>query len=795
MNCRKIFWLPLFFYISIFATENQSDTTKTILDSLDYSADKIIYELGKNRINLIGNSEIHYKNSFIKSDSILIDTKNRIAISEGESELFDGDEIIFGASLFYDIESNEGMLLQGKTKFEDGFYSGNKIRKVGDRIFDIDNAKYTTCELDASHYYIYSPKFRVFLNDKIVGRPVILYVNHFPIFALPFASFPIKKERHSGFLLPEPGYSKSEGKFLKDLSYFQIFGDYADVLFSLDILELTGLEFNLKGRYLKRYVLNGNVNSRFLYYYNQSPENYTIRWTINTFHKHTLSPFSNLTIKADFVSDADVRETSEDKEIRMDQDLHSYLYYSFRKQNKNFNATIDYKEDLTEDDDRTFYSKLYFSKKAGYHNFNIYGDFKHFSDNDEITMNLPSASFRLYQKRISQFFDKEKEEFQNWWDDFYFSYSGNLIHKAEINKKSPNFEEFFYHDTYSNGDIITEHREGVKHKISLKYERKLFGFLSFWQSLNYNEIWADKDTENHKLVRGYDYNTSATLRAPIYGIFNFNTKKLKAIRHIISPQITYTMRPDFSENDRFYTYPVSISSSSKSEKISFSIENKLQAKILDKTEKIKKLNNLFSLNSSFSYDHIAKGDDGKGFSDISHSISIMPVGFLVRNMNLHLSNSFKCKQYFYTLEAKNYSLNTKFSIDGEKNYYDYFPFLKSEEKNLSENDLDEIKKIQKSWKLSSTFSYSKNVENDYYSSGIHNSLRFFLTKNWSVDYGNYYNFKEHKLISQSINIHRDLHCWQIKFSWSKSGDYWSYRFQISAKKLPDLKFRHSERKY
>ena len=817
MDFKPILLFLLLIPISLSAIENLADTTDTtraVLDSLEYSAEKIIYNLKSDQIKLIGNSEIFYKDSFIKSDSILIDLTNRIAISRGKSELFDGEESIFGSTIFYDIDSEEGMLLKGNTEFEGGFYSGKKMRKVGDRTFDIDNAKYTTCDLKNPHYYIFSPKFRVFLNDKIIARPVILYVNHFPIFALPFATFPIKRERHSGFLIPDPGYNKTEGKTLKDLAYFQTFGNYGDILFALDFMELTGLEFRIKTRYLKRYILQGNINSRLLYYHEKSLDRYKIRWTINTYHKHTLSPFSDLTIKTDFVSDAEVRKTSENKEVRMDKLLHSYLYYYYKKGTKNFNTTLDYKEELI-DSNRTFYSKTYFSKKSGYTNFNILGDLRYYNDyrkslstnRDKITLNLPSISFQLYQKRITQFINKDKEEFSNLWDDFYISYKGNLIHKAEVNKQSPDFAELFYHDTYnSEGKIITQHREGIKHSLSLKYERKLFGFLSFWQSVNYNEIWVDKDKENKKLVRGYDYNEKTNFYAPLYGIFSPNFGRLKAIRHIIFPKISFTMQPDFSKNDRFkntdnYSCPVTISSTGRSRTLSFLLENKLQAKILGNDRKIKKLNNLLSVSSSLNYDFERKPT---GFSDIKHTGKIMTIKLETGPTKLNLNTNFSCTQDYPSLKIKDYSYKVylNLSIGSDLLYFDYFPYQKLERNvnerlsprgNISDNIKDK-KIIQKPWSLDMKFGYGNNKAGEY-TANLHNHLRLYLTKNWSIDYNNYYNFKEHKLVSQGINIYRDLHCWQLRFTWSKSGEYWSYRFQINAKKLPDLKFRHSDRKH
>jgi len=168
--------------------QEDPDTTAISLDSLDYSARKIIYNIDKEQIKLIEKAFIRYHNSYINSDSMNIDLDKKIALSQGESELFDGEQKIYGSTIYYNIESEEGLLFDGRTKFEDGYYAGTKIRKVGKDVLDIDNAKFTTCE-DESQYFIFSPKFRVFLNEKIVAKPVVLYINYFPILVLPFATF------------------------------------------------------------------------------------------------------------------------------------------------------------------------------------------------------------------------------------------------------------------------------------------------------------------------------------------------------------------------------------------------------------------------------------------------------------------------------------------------------------------------------------------------------------------------------------------------------------------------------
>ncbi len=167
------------------------------------------------------------------------------------------------------------------------------------------------------------------------------------------------------------------------------------------------------------------------------------------------------------------------------------------------------------------------------------------------------------------------------------------------------------------------------------------------------------------------------------------------------------------------------------------------------------------------------------------------------NSTLKLSNSLKAVQDPYTMKFTNYSVSATLNMSGKLDYRNYYPITPTfklrgneDEECCGESDLIETKP----WDLSMAFSYSKNTETGYYSAGLHNTLHLNLTKNWGLTYTNYYNIKEKELISQSVDVFRDLNCWQLTFRWNKSGDYWSYRLEIKVKNLPDLRFLQTDSK-
>ena len=99
-------------------------------------------------------------------------------------------------------------------------------------------------------------------GDKVVAKPLILYIADLPITWFPFAILPNKGGgRRSGWLMPSFGHTQSRGNFLQNLGYYWAPNDYMDFKSLISLYDLRG--FNIKNtlRYKKRYVFDGSIKS------------------------------------------------------------------------------------------------------------------------------------------------------------------------------------------------------------------------------------------------------------------------------------------------------------------------------------------------------------------------------------------------------------------------------------------------------------------------------------------------------------------------------------------------------
>ena len=765
-------------------------------DSLIYVADSIDYNIESEIIQLSGNTSVTYHSSIIKADTIMINLKMEQAFAKGKSYLQDGSQNMLGRDICYDLQTKWGLVTSGASKFDKGYYYGTEIRKIDDDTYDVDDGVFTTCDALHPHFYIKSKELRFYRNDKFVAKPVVFYVNHFPVFGFPFGTFTLKRGRQSGILVPSPGWNKRKGKYLENIAYYFAYRDHADFTLALDYYELTGWELGFRSKYKQRYVHYGFFNA-ILQKKIEGPQISQYEWNIKSRHHHDFGNKTTFDMNLNFISSKRVWEGSEDLDERLAEKITSSMAFKKPLFNSTLYISANYIDDL---------------------------------ENQTKDITLPSISYSLPSRPVYEIFVNEIDDIPEdvWWENFSYSYKVKATHEGDINDSTATIWDILYDDTlgpdttYATGN---QHNAGVKHVASLSYSYKLKGWLNLSQSVSGNEAWFDRDKNNVKFVRGMDYNSNSSLSFNLYGMRALPGFYVSAIRHIITPKLSFTYRPDFSENDRFYSFGgIGVSSAIKSRKVSFSLGNKWQLKLAAiKKIKERKINDFFSITSSISYDY----EKDNGFSDISHSVKLRPnkISFGVVDISTNSSGSFS--QATYDLGVSdwdprnwelgvtnwNFNITSALKFSGDANYVDYFPLAKNDfvsgdffssdsidtdtERTITTlEELDELNREAKNWAFTVSHIFKLNKAQyaiDDYSSNLRMSVSARITKNWAISYDNYIDLEADELVSHNFTITRDLHCWKMTFRYTKQGDYWNYQFKLFDIKLEDaLKFSTSD---
>lgn len=844
-----------FDFIPVDTIATQIDSIKTPKTSsvgldtiLDYNASIVDVRVPGKKIFLIGKAEVKYKTMHLSAEKITLDWDTNLITAEGVADtvyvpsetpgdsvmkvvwrglptLSDAGDVMHGSKMIYNYKTEKGRVVQGRTEFEGGYYTGESMKRISKEIINISNGYFTSCDLkEDPHYHFRSRRIKVMINDKVIAKPVVFYFGHIPVAALPFAVFPNKRGRHSGIIVPTYGESASEGRFIRGLGYYWAASQYFDASLKMDYFDRSGVMFRSDVRYNVRYILNGGISGS-LTRKNFVGGNKERRWDLKINHRHEIDPTTNFAISGWFVSDNRFyKDLSSNFDTRLNRKIRSDVTFSksFPEQRLSLSANLSQERDV---------------------------------ESGRISQVLPQLRFSMSQRPLfgksnkssgSRTFAPSRgaKDQAPWYQSIYFSYNSNL-----------------YNSQTRGGNLKESIQRYINHNASLSMNapQKIFGWLTVGQSISYEERWYDRYRKNEfnptlnsvetDTVQGFaarrifSYNLSSSTK--IYGMFTPGIGKIQAIRHIISPSLSFGYQPDFSDPKWGYVDTFQDSSgnkiiaqrlldgvsSSARRSISFSVGNLFQMKTLD-GEKEKKFD-LFTLNFSSGYNFEAEKFK---FSNLSSSFRSSPT----RNFNINMSANHSLYKFdvetgqavnqllFMDKDAwksgnifrlNSFNLGAQLSLQGSKktektdkkaetgqqvlideatgepvSEQEYLDRLYEPGGNRFEVN-DRFSGLDIPWRMSLSISFSltkydpRNPTKNYYLDI--NGMEVQLTKNWKINYSAHYDIELKRIVNQSFTIYRDLHCWEARLIWRPSGiggNSYYLRINVKSPQLRDLKY-------
>ena len=275
-------------------------------------------------------------------------------------------------------------------------------------------------------------------------------------------------------------------------------------------------------RYKKRYKYNGNLNINYSNIINSEigfPD-YNIKkdFFINWSHKQ--DPKSNPT----FSFSANVNAGSS----------------TFHK-NNTFTTANNYLSN-------TFRSSINLSKSWDGKPFNISSSLEHNQNTQTHRVNLTIPNITFSVNKLYPFRTIGNQGTKNWYDNIGIRYTLNTK-----NQISTTDSLLFHNSTLQN------FKSGMRHSIPISSSFKIFKYFTSTQSINITERWyVDQIEKNwngteiitdtiNKFTRGGDYSISSSVNTKIYGVTQFKKGKITAFRHVITPNLSFTYNPSFTD--------------------------------------------------------------------------------------------------------------------------------------------------------------------------------------------------------------------------------------------------------
>lgn len=191
--------------------------------------------LRENYVIASGGVEVRYQDMEFQGQQVEIDLETKVVTARGDVIIDQGPRRMIGDTLTFDLESKTGSLTNAKAFVDpDMYFEGEEIAKVGENIYTVKDGVVTSCSGDSPAWSFRISSGQVELEGFARAKNARFRVKKVPVLYTPYALYPAKTERTSGFLFPNLGYSERQGGVL-GLAYFQTLGESADTTFYLDL--------------------------------------------------------------------------------------------------------------------------------------------------------------------------------------------------------------------------------------------------------------------------------------------------------------------------------------------------------------------------------------------------------------------------------------------------------------------------------------------------------------------------------------------------------------------------------
>lgn len=518
------------------AQEAPKEKPGFLKEEVKYQArDSIRTDLRGEVIHLYGEAKIEYDGIVLEADYIALNMKDNslyaegvrdsLGVLQGKPVFNDHGAVYKSETIHYNFDTGKGKISKVLTEEGGGYVHGQQVKKVNDSTYYIKNGSFTTCDLEHPHFYIGSSKLKIMPGDKIVTGPAYLVLHDIPTpLIVPFGYFPTTSKQTSGIILPAPGNSNNKGYFLRNGGYYFAISDRMDLKLIGEIFSRGSWGLSSVMRYANRYKRSGQLTLSYNYNKTSEPEfpDYSlkkdvfIRWN----HKQDpkARPNSNFSASVNAGSSSFLRNTSTVSNDIIKNDLVSSISYSRVFPNTPFtmNLNANHNQKLS---DRT------------------------------ITLKLPQMSVNM--ARIYPFKRKKQVGKQAWYEKVGVTYSMELLNQIST-----------YDSLLFTEASLGQFRNGMRHRASATTALKVFKHFSLTPQFSYNENWylsrieKSWDPDSARIltdtIQAFStnrfFNTGANLTTKIYGMANFRSKHIKAIRHVFSPSIGYRYQPDFSKD-------------------------------------------------------------------------------------------------------------------------------------------------------------------------------------------------------------------------------------------------------
>lgn len=795
------------------------------------SSDSLIFSNREERTaTLFGNARVGNQMGELTAGEVLLNLdRNLMSAQAGEAAdtlsepvLQRGEDRVRSQKIQYNYKTDKGKFDVARVSLDQGNVTGTQVKRTSPDVIFVDDGIYSTCDLDHPHFYIRADRMKVVGEDEIFFTRARLFILDIPYpLVFPFGFVPSRISRkQSGILEPEFTYQEQQqrGIGLRNLGWFQYFNDNLTGQVDMDIFTSGTYRISTRMNYRRTDQYNGSVQLEFSRDQGLEPTDLDFtrsdqrRLAID--HSQTINPFSSISARINLRTADFYNRNSYDIDDRAEVSTSSRVSYNY-------------------------------SHPEGSFSFNVSSNVNQNFATDATTLTGPDARFSM--RRITPFQSSGPGRDESWYESLSIQYNARVQSRYNFRPQDTDigfFEALLSPSKHEEATGDFRHiNAGLRQEASASLQLFSNEFINmntnvqareYWYPDSYREEW---DPEEQRVVssmeRGFtagrDFQTSVSANTAIYGISPAGIGRFRSFRHTIEPSLSFSYRPDFSDNFWGFYREVQINEAGDTRQYSkfeggvvggpgageqrslgISISNRLEAKEVrrdttgERSERNVRL--IDRLNLSTSYNFAAEN-----FNLADLSATMTSSFFPNLNLNANANFSFydtdddgnRIDQYlweesgrFLRMTRFTFSASTSFSSssggrrDGQRTdwhhprHYDPFDQARFHPIDRAIHE-GRVQRIDVPWSFSVNFNYrwQELPGGDSRQNATLNvrNIQFRLTPEWQAGTNIGYDFVEKELTPSNFSITRNLHCWDLSFQWNPFGDTKYFMFRLTVR--------------
>lgn len=744
----------------------------------------------------------------------------------------DGDQVRSN-SINFNYETEKGRFEVARMGVQDGNLIGTKVKNTSPHVVYLEDAIYSTCQLDHPHYYIQADKMKVVDEEEVFFERARLFILDIPYpLIFPFGYLPGRfDQKQSGLLEPTYAYQQRQrrGIGLQNIGWFQYFNDYITAQASGDIFTSGSYYIDARTNYRIRNQLNGNVQIGY------SKENTGLEPTDPGFsssvqkelrlrHDQQFSPYANFSTNIHLRTEDFYQQNSYDPTQRAETSTNSNLNYRYQHPEGLYNFDISVRQN------------------------------QNFATN-VTSLSGPDMSFNLQQfspfeqgpqtGQESSWYETITVRYQNSFDSNY-EFDPIREDTAQVNWFEALQDPSLYREATGDNDHF---QYGFRQQVNLSMGQLIPSrFLNASINGSYTEYWYPTTTRKffdevsneiiEEKVRGFttarDFNTGISFNTTLYGLMNAKVGNFESFRHTLRPRFSLNYRPDFSTDFWGYYRTVQRDTTGTTQRysifedevfggpgrgeqrsLSLGLENVFEAKKVErdstgeKKEDVVRLIDQLDLRTSYNF-----AADSLKLADLNTSFRTR----ILPGLNLRASAQFnfyerdsqgnKIDNFLLTtsgkpMELTSFSTSTSYSIQlGSRGFQaNENPHYPKNYNPLNQHifhpvdphfNRQPVQSFNSPFSFSIDFSYrwSLNPTGEDNKSATINAqnINLKLTPKWDFRTEIGYDFVRKELTPSQFSLNRNLHCWDLSFTMNPFGDnqYYFFSLRVNAGQLQSI---------